>query len=97
LVGRFDAIVASGDYARGKPAPDPYLKAAEVLGVAPENCLALEDSPAGIRSASVAGMQVIMVPDLIIPTDEIQSLCNLVANTLHEVLDYLRMALPQNS
>jgi len=97
LVGRFDAIVASGDYARGKPAPDPYLKAAEVLGVAPENCLALEDSHAGIRSASFAGMQVIMVPDLIIPTSEIQSLCNLVANTLHEVLDYLPVALSQKS
>ncbi|MDT8266978.1 HAD family phosphatase, partial [Roseomonas sp. DSM 102946] len=44
LAGRFHAVVAQGDYAAGKPAPDPFLRAAERLGVAPELCLALEDS-----------------------------------------------------
>jgi beta-phosphoglucomutase-like phosphatase (HAD superfamily) len=44
LVDRFQAVVAQGDYARGKPNPDPYLKAAERLGVEPARCLALEDS-----------------------------------------------------
>jgi HAD superfamily hydrolase (TIGR01509 family) len=89
LVGRFDAIIASGDYAQGKPAPDPYLKAAEVLGVAPADCLALEDSHVGIRAAAAAGMRVIMVPDLLAPTDEIQALCHMVAESLHDVRDHL--------
>ena len=44
LVGRFHHIVGHGDYAVGKPAPDPFLKAAELLGVEPRSCLALEDS-----------------------------------------------------
>lgn len=85
LASRFDAIVAAGDYAKGKPAPDPYLTAASRLGVAPETCLALEDSYNGVRSASAAGMMTIMVPDLLPPTDEIRALCTLVAADLHEV------------
>src|SRR5271170_3827531 len=75
LMERFDAIVGHGDYECGKPAPDPFLKAAERLGVAPRLCLALEDSHNGVRSASSAGMMPIMVPDLLDPTDEIRRLC----------------------
>jgi len=51
LKGRFDVVVAQGDYARGKPNPDPYLTAAERLGLAPAMCLALEDSHNGVRAA----------------------------------------------
>jgi beta-phosphoglucomutase-like phosphatase (HAD superfamily) len=78
-------VVAHGDYANGKPAPDPFLKAADRLGVAPALCLALEDSHNGVRSASAAGMMTIMVPDLIPPTDEIRDLCTHVATDLHAV------------
>ena len=85
LVGRFDQIVASGDYARVKPAPDPFLLAAARLGVEPELCLALEDSYHGVRSACSAGMMTIMVPDLLEPTDEISRLCAFVVRDLHEV------------
>jgi HAD superfamily hydrolase (TIGR01509 family) len=85
LRGRFDEIVGHGDYERGKPAPDPFLKAAERLGVEPRVCLALEDSYDGVRSASAAGMMTIMVPDLLEPTDEIRGLCTLVARDLYDV------------
>ena len=85
LMTRFDAIVGHGDYERGKPAPDPFLKAAERLGVEPLSCLALEDSHNGVRSASSAGMMTIMVPDLLEPTDEIRGLCTFVVRDLHEV------------
>jgi HAD superfamily hydrolase (TIGR01509 family) len=85
LAGRFQAIVGDGDYAMGKPAPDPFLIAAARLGVAPEACLALEDSHNGIRSASAAGMMAIMVPDLLPPTDDIRALCTLIVADLHEV------------
>ena len=54
LVGRFHHIIGHGDYALGKPAPDPFLKAAERLGVEPRSCLALEDSHNGVRSAAAA-------------------------------------------
>src|SRR5882762_4988740 len=85
LMGRFDVIVGRGDYEVGKPAPDPFLKAAERLGVEPRLCLALEDSHNGIRSASSAGMMTIMVPDLLEPTDEIRALSIFVARDLHDV------------
>ncbi|MCF1482344.1 MULTISPECIES: HAD family hydrolase [Rhizobium/Agrobacterium group] len=81
---RFDHVIALGDYARGKPAPDPYLTAAERLGIAPGDCLALEDSHNGIRSAASAGMMAVMVPDLLAPTDEIRALATLVIDDLHQ-------------
>jgi HAD superfamily hydrolase (TIGR01509 family) len=85
LLSRFNEIVGHGDYERGKPAPDPFLSAAERLGVKPQSCLALEDSHNGVRSASAAGMMTVMVPDLLRPTDEIRGLCAFIALDLHEV------------
>lgn len=82
LTGSFNTIVARGDYAVGKPAPDPFLLAADRLGVEPRSCLALEDSHAGVRSAAAAGMVTVMVPDLVEPTHEIRSLCLAVAPDL---------------
>jgi len=85
LLGRFDTVVGNGDYEAGKPAPDPFLTAAHRLGVDPQLCLALEDSPNGVRSAAAAGMMTVMVPDLVAPTDEIRRLCVYVAPDLHDV------------
>jgi len=55
----FDHIVTSSDVARNKPAPDPYLKACELLGVAPSQAIVIEDSPTGLRSATTAGCQTV--------------------------------------
>src|SRR5476651_1289314 len=85
LADRFNHVVAAGDYANSKPAPDPFLMAAQKLGVDPRDCLALEDSLNGVRSASAAGMMTVMVPDLIRPPDEIRSLCAAVATSLLDV------------
>ncbi|MDN3563118.1 HAD family hydrolase [Paeniroseomonas aquatica] len=85
LGGRFNAVVAAGDYARGKPAPDAFLRAAEVLGVAAGDCLALEDSHNGVRAAAAAGMCTVMVPDLLSATEEVRALCHCVAASLHDV------------
>jgi HAD superfamily hydrolase (TIGR01509 family) len=85
LIPRFDAIVARGDYGRGKPAPDPFLLAAQRLGVAPHDCLALEDSHHGVRAAHAAGMMTVMVPDLLEPTEEMHDKCVRIALSLHEV------------
>jgi HAD superfamily hydrolase (TIGR01509 family) len=85
LTGRFGTIIAHGDYSRGKPDPEPFLKAAERLGVAPELCVALEDSYHGVRAASGAGMMTIMVPDLFPATAEMEELCVYIASDLHEV------------
>ena len=52
-------LVTSDDVSHGKPHPEPYLKGAEGLGVAPEECVVIEDAPAGIQSARASGMKVI--------------------------------------
>lgn len=89
IIERFHAIMAQGDYARGKPHPDPYLRAAEALRVEPEHCLALEDSHNGVRAASAAGMMTIMVPDMLDATEEMRSLCVRIARDLHEVRELI--------
>ena len=90
LRDRFQTVIARGDYARGKPHPEPFLKAAERLGVEPERCVALEDSYNGVRAASGAGMMTIMVPDLLLPTREMQELCVCIVQDLHEVHSLIR-------
>lgn len=66
----FDRIVCATMVENGKPAPDIYQKAAELLQLSPENCMALEDSPNGILSAFCAGCIPVMVPDLDEPNRE---------------------------
>jgi beta-phosphoglucomutase-like phosphatase (HAD superfamily) len=60
--------VTVDDVLAPKPAPDPYLLAASLLGVDPARCVAFEDSETGARSAHAAGMTVVQIPD-IVPTD----------------------------
>jgi HAD superfamily hydrolase (TIGR01509 family) len=87
LLGRFDAVLAQGDYERSKPYPDPFLAAARILGIDPADCLGVEDSHNGVRAAHAAGMMTIMAPDLLDPTEEILGLGVRVVASLHEVRD----------
>lgn len=59
ILDRFDAVICGDMVERRKPAPDPYLRAAELLGVNPVRCVAVEDSPTGIASARAAGCYVV--------------------------------------
>ena len=59
ILDRFDVVVCGDMVERRKPAPDPYMRAAELLGVDPVRCVAVEDSPTGIGSAKAAGCHVI--------------------------------------
>lgn len=86
----FDEIVCASMVKKGKPEPDIYLYAAEKLGLAPDECIALEDSQNGIRSASSAGCRTIMVPDLDGPTKEIMTLLYDIANGLRDVIRILQ-------
>jgi beta-phosphoglucomutase family hydrolase len=62
LLEKFDVLVCAEDYARGKPAPDCFLTAAQRLGVAPQDCLVFEDTEMGIAAATAAGMASVRVP-----------------------------------
>lgn len=63
--GAFDVSVVGDDVERGKPHPDPYLLAAERLGVDITKCVAIEDSPTGVASALAAGATVLAVPHVV--------------------------------
>jgi HAD superfamily hydrolase (TIGR01509 family) len=88
LAGTFRASVSSEEVRRGKPAPDVYLAAVQRLGLKPADCVAVEDSAGGLRSASVAGMRVIAIPNRDFPPDE-ESLA-----LTHTVLWSLRQLAP---
>ncbi len=62
LLPYFDFVLAVGDYARSKPEPDPYLRAIEKSGVAPEACIAIEDSERGLIAATRAGLRCLVIP-----------------------------------
>ncbi|MEI6419228.1 MAG: HAD family phosphatase [Sphingomonadales bacterium] len=85
LLGHFSGIIGCDDVARGKPAPDPYLAAAALLGVTPGQALALEDSHNGVRSAHAAGVPVVMVPDLLPATAEMRGMARAVLPDLASV------------
>lgn len=88
----FTTRISADTVGRGKPAPDVYLKTADVLGVNPADCLALEDSPNGARAAVGAGMTCFAVPDRSHNLDEqvFRAITPHVLDTLHDALDRLR-------
>lgn len=77
MIGIYDRfpVICCGPMAKhGKPAPDIYLMAAEQIGVEPSLCVAVEDSPNGIKSAYSAGMIPVMIPDLTPPDSELKKM-----------------------
>lgn len=81
----FEIIVNEEMISQGKPAPDVYLKTAEMLGVQPQKCLVVEDSLNGVRSAYRANTNVVMIPDKVSPTKEIETMCDYILNSLDEL------------
>ncbi|MCK1798468.1 HAD family phosphatase [Streptomyces sp. XM4193] len=86
---RFALSVANGETARGKPHPDPYLAACRLLGAAPGRCLAVEDTPVGVRAALAAGCRVLAVPTVpgIVAGDRTTVVGSLRQVALHFALD----------
>ena len=72
-----------------KPHPEIYQMACKSLGLKPEECIAVEDSPNGIKSAVAAGLKTIMIPDTIAPTKEIESIVWKICTNLQEMCNQL--------
>ncbi|MDI1263267.1 MAG: HAD family phosphatase, partial [bacterium] len=87
---RFDTILTVDDVERGKPSPDLYLLAASRLKLAPQACVAVEDSNHGVTAAHAAGAITLMVPDMAPPTEETRARCAAVLPDLGAVLALLR-------
>ena len=90
LLPFFDHVISASMVKRGKPAPDVYLYACEVLGVQPENCYAVEDSPNGVMSAHAAGCRTIMITDLSQPDAELSRLLYRKLDTFGELINILK-------
>ncbi len=83
---RFDKIICATMVESGKPSPDIYLYATEKLGLAPSECMALEDSPNGVKSAAAAGCVTVMIPDLTEPDEELDGVKFTRASSLLDVI-----------
>ena len=90
LLHRFQKLCSGHAIPNGKPAPDIYLLAAEELGLKPEECLALEDSPTGILSGYRAGCLPVMIPDLDQPGEDTQKLLFAKADSLSDIISILK-------
>ena len=89
LYHRFAKICSARDVPNGKPAPDIYIYGAQSLGLRPEECLALEDSPTGILAAHRAGCVAVMIPDLDQPDEETKKLLHAKADSLMDVISLI--------
>lgn len=74
LFDSFDRIISAHMVENGKPKPDVYIYAVEQLGLTPTECIAVEDSPNGVLSASAAGCKTVMIPDLSEPDAQLETL-----------------------
>jgi HAD superfamily hydrolase (TIGR01509 family) len=88
VLDRFKTVVGGDQVRNGKPAPDIYLRAAEILNARAEACLALEDSENGVRAAISAGMTVVQIPDLVQPSPDLLALGHIVLRSLRDVMSY---------
>lgn len=91
LSGYFDRIICGDMVKNSKPHPEIYLTACDAINVLPEKAYAIEDSFNGIRSAVGAGIKTIMVPDRVQPDREIESLTEVVLDSLENVEKYLSL------
>ncbi len=90
-IDHYFLTVTGGDQVvNSKPAPDIFLAAAKSIQIQPSVCLALEDSDNGVRSAVAAGMQVIQIPDLVEPSEQLLLLGHRVHSSLTQVAQWLR-------
>ncbi len=92
----FDCIRAGEDVLHGKPAPDLYLAASDCLGVPSGGCVAVEDSPAGVRAACASGMIAIVVPNGLLRDQQFPE-ADLRFDSLSALLDWLQCVLPSGA
>lgn len=89
LSGFFQAVTTGDEVSKGKPDPEIYRTTCEKLRVSPGRCLAVEDSKNGILSAHAAGLTVVMIPDMIPPTPELEAIALKKFDSLLELCEYL--------
>lgn len=90
LLGYFSAVVGGDMVTKGKPAPDIFLLAAQLLGQEPCQCMVVEDTPAGIRAAIAANMQPVLIPDCVKPDPSLVPQCRAVLDSMAQLPALIR-------
>ncbi len=85
----FDVVLSGQQVEHGKPEPDIFQKAAEMLGFAPKDCYVFEDGINGVRAGIAAGCKTVMIPDLTPPTPDLQRDCAAVCASLLDARERL--------
>ena len=91
FISYFDHITGGDQVAKSKPAPDIYLRALDRLGLLPDECVVFEDSNNGVRAAQAAGLPVVQVPDLQMPSEDFLAHGYLCAPNLLAAIDILKI------
>lgn len=86
-VSSFDSLITTEQVKRGKPFPDVYLYACKAMGFLPDECIAVEDSPNGVKSAHEAGCYTVMIPDLTPCDESIKSFVDSECGTIMDILN----------
>ena len=90
ILNYFDEIICGDMVGKGKPEPDIYLTAAKHLELFPDECIALEDAPAGILSAYRAGCHPVFIPDLDEGDIDTREIAEYIAGNLSDVIDFIK-------
>ena len=86
LLKYFDVVIGGDMVEKGKPNPDIFLMAAELLGVDPSDCIGVEDSHNGIRALHAANIRCVFIPDLMEDTEELRQLYSVKLDSLDEII-----------
>ena len=89
VLGKFETIIGGDMVEHNKPEPDCFLLAAKVIGVSPEECIVVGDTPSDMKAAKAAGMRAIFVPDLVGADDEIKSLADIIVARMDDIISIL--------
>jgi len=89
ILHRFETVIGGDDVVESKPNPEIFLKAASACNTEPAYCLVLEDSAAGTAGGYNAGMNVIVIPDILPPTEKMVRMADEIVESLHDVVNML--------
>ena len=85
----FSGVICGDMVKKGKPDPEIFLKAAELAGADPKDCLVVGDTPADVLAAYAAGMRMALIPDQVAPTKELKERCFVCLEELGQLREYL--------
>ena len=89
ILGEFETVIGGDMVEHNKPEPDSFLLAAKLMGMLPNECIVVGDTPSDMKAAKAAGMRAVFVPDLVKADDEIRSLADIIVTRIDDIISIL--------